>query len=212
MSCNLHNKEPMALIDHMELYFKERLPDCSIFSEDKFEIKVHKEVLYQTKYLQEMIKTLNLEPSYEKIEILCPGISKEELEIMVNFLYTGQISSHEETKSYEVCLNLTNLFGFPKEWNLDKVSSISEERIGQPKLNDIVKQAIELTNFSGKKKKELFSSKSNEIQDFEYYDDMGDTSHIDNEELDIKPNIETIEMKVEDSESYLNAEELKSME
>ena len=35
---------------------------------------------------------------------------------------------------------------------------------------------------------------------------------MDNEELDIKPNIETIEMKVEDSESYLNAEEIKSME
>ena len=35
---------------------------------------------------------------------------------------------------------------------------------------------------------------------------------MDNEELDIKPNIESIEMKVEDSESYLNAEELKSME
>jgi len=118
----------------------------------------------------------------------------------------------KKQKSYEVCLNLTNLFGFPKEWNLAKVSSISQERIGQPKLNDIVKQAIELTNFSGKKKKELISSKSNEIQDFEYYDDMGDTSHMDTEELDKKPNLETIAMKVEDSESYLNAEELKSME
>ena len=52
MGTILYNKEPLALVNSMESYFKERPPDCSLFSQDNFGIPVHKEVLYQTPFLR----------------------------------------------------------------------------------------------------------------------------------------------------------------
>ena len=110
MTCTLHNKEPMALINSMESYLKQRPPDCSLFSQHNYEFPIHKEVLYQTEYLREMITDLNFE---EKIEIMCTSIAKEELQIMVNFLYDGKISCNDQTLGSQACKNLNEMFGFP---------------------------------------------------------------------------------------------------
>ena len=100
MTSVLHDKNPIvlikkrdsyfkqALLKNMESYFKQNPPDCSLYSQDNFEFPVHKEVLYQTKYLCEFIKYTISETCCCKIEILCQSISKEELKIMVDFLYT----------------------------------------------------------------------------------------------------------------------------
>ena len=109
----LHSKEPLALVDHMELYFKERPPDCSLFSQENLEAKVHKEILYQTPYLCEMVKSVNVDSCCSKIEVLCPSISFEELEIMVQFFYSGRVSCQDQEIGYQVSKNLTELFGFP---------------------------------------------------------------------------------------------------
>ena len=61
MACAvLQNKEPQLTVENMESYFHQRPPDCSLFSEGNFEIKVHREILYQTPYMRDMIKTLDI--------------------------------------------------------------------------------------------------------------------------------------------------------
>ena len=72
MNTVLYNKEPLVLIDHMDTYFKEKPPEVSLVSKDGHEIQIHKELLYQTKFLQKVLKTASLECCNCKIEIFCP--------------------------------------------------------------------------------------------------------------------------------------------
>ena len=92
MTCTLINTESLALVENMSLYFKEKPPDCSLFSQGNFEFPIHKEVLFQTIYLCKMIQSTTSDPCCCKIEIFCPSIAKEKLKIMVDFLYSGKIS------------------------------------------------------------------------------------------------------------------------
>ena len=43
--------DPMVLVKCMDEYFKTKTPQCSLYSEDGYEIPVHCEVLYQTKWV-----------------------------------------------------------------------------------------------------------------------------------------------------------------
>ena len=138
MSSVLLDKKPVVLIKKRDSYFKQALlknmesyleqnpPDCSLYSEDNFEFPVHKEVLYQTKYLCEIIKKTISETCCCKIEILCQSTSKEELKIMVDFLYTGNISCDNATLGFLTCKNLNTMFGFP--------ISIIENQLGKSQL------------------------------------------------------------------------------
>ena len=107
------NNEPLALVNSMNSYFKQRPPDCSLFSQYNCEIKIHRELLYQTSYLRDMIKSVNMDYSCCKIEIICPLLSKSELETMVQFLYRGEISYSDEKTGAQIAKNLTEYFGFP---------------------------------------------------------------------------------------------------
>ena len=113
MDCVLFSKEPLALVNNMDSYFKETNPDCSFFSQDNCEIPIHKELLYQTKFMRSMIKSLNMDSCLSKIEIMCPSLTKAELEIIVRFLYSGEISCADNNLGNEVSNSLTQLFGFP---------------------------------------------------------------------------------------------------
>ena len=113
MGTVLYNKEPLALVSSMESYFKERPPDCSLFSQDNFEIPVHKEVLYQTSFLRRMIQSFNMDLCCSKIEILCPSLSREDLGAIVQFLYSGKISQFDSAVESKLSNILTELFGFP---------------------------------------------------------------------------------------------------
>ena len=138
MTSALLDKKPMVLIKkrdsyfkqahmkNMESYFKQNPPDCSLYSQDNFEFPVHKEVLYQTKYLCEIIKNTISETCCCKIEILCQSISKEELKSMVDFLYTGNISCDNATLGFLTCKNLNTMFGFS--------ISIIENQLGKSQL------------------------------------------------------------------------------
>ena len=69
MTCTLVNKESMTIVENnMSLYFKEKPPDCSLFSQDNFEFPIHKEVLFQTNYLCEMIQSTTSDPCFCKIK------------------------------------------------------------------------------------------------------------------------------------------------
>ena len=43
--------DPMILVQFMDVYFKTKTPDCSLYSQEGHEILVHSEVLYQTKWV-----------------------------------------------------------------------------------------------------------------------------------------------------------------
>ena len=43
--------DPMVFVKFMDVYFKTKTPDCSLYSKEGHEILVHSEVLYQTKWV-----------------------------------------------------------------------------------------------------------------------------------------------------------------
>ena len=105
----LHSKEPMALTNNMESYFKTIPPDCSLFSEGDHEFQIHKELLYQTRYMREMVKSVS---SDSRIKVFCPSLAKEELKTIVDFLYSGKILHPNEIAVSEITKSLQELFGF----------------------------------------------------------------------------------------------------
>jgi hypothetical protein len=113
MTCMVLNKAPISLVKNMKSYFKQNPPDCSLFAQDNFEFPVHKEVLFQARYLHEMIKNTTSDSCSCKIEILCQSISKEMLQIMVDFLYSGKISCDNQKLCIQACKCLNTVFGFP---------------------------------------------------------------------------------------------------
>ena len=116
LGCFLQTKEPLALVTNMDSYFQVTPPDCSLYSQDKFEFPVHKEVLYQTKVMCDMIKSTNVKDysiDYSKIEIICPSLAKEDLQVIVNFLYTGKIYGLNQYRFDQISSILNKLFGFP---------------------------------------------------------------------------------------------------
>lgn len=100
--------------DHnsLELYLKSKETDCFLYSREGVKFKIHKEILYYTKLMRNILHSTK---NYccKEIEIFCP-CSKDELESMVNFLYTGTFSSDKQISVTELNSNLTKILGFPK--------------------------------------------------------------------------------------------------
>ena len=117
MGTMLYNSEPMALVHDMDSYFRQNPPDCSLFSRDGCEFPVHTELFYQTKFMRRMIKSFSFDQcqfdSCCKIQIFCPSVMKEELNLIIQFLYTGRIFCMNEQYANSIFSNLTKLFGFP---------------------------------------------------------------------------------------------------
>ena len=111
MSCLFFNRDPLALVNNMDSYFKQVPPDCTILSSDGFELQIHKELLYQTRFMRKMLKTIEIDEN--KIEIFCPSCTKEELEIIVDFLYSGELYCMDQSVASQIFDYLTECFGFP---------------------------------------------------------------------------------------------------
>ena len=110
MDSKVYSSDPMVLVNTMDSYFKSTPPDCSIFSQDDYGILIHKELFYQTKFMRDMVNSVSAD---SKIEMICPSLSKEELKIIVDFLYNGKISHRNEKTVSQASKNLQELFGFP---------------------------------------------------------------------------------------------------
>ena len=78
--------------DFVASYFKTKSANCIMHSEDGNEFKVHKEVLSQTKLMRDILKSAA--NCCNIIEIFCP-CPKNELESVIEFLYTGNITCDE---------------------------------------------------------------------------------------------------------------------
>ena len=108
---NYFSRDPLALAKNIDSYLKLKPPDCSLFSGDNYEVPFHKELFYQTKFMQEIVKSLDC--CCCKIEIMCPSLTKQDLEIMVQFLYSGKISHFNQNCMPAIIGILTDILGFP---------------------------------------------------------------------------------------------------
>ena len=117
MGCVIINNDQLNMAKSMDEYLKSKPPDCSLFSEDGFEFPIHKELLYQTKLMRDMVKNNQL-CHCSKIDIIVPALARKKLEQIVHFLKTGELRSNKSAIS-DLLVDLTELFGFPKKIDID---------------------------------------------------------------------------------------------
>ena len=125
MNSVLTNQEPMALISYMETYLKHTTPDITLFSEEKFEIAVHKEIFYQTQLMRTMIRSANPDHCCSKVSLTCL-IPRKDLEMIVQFLYSGVAFCRNQTEANTLSENLKELFGFPQICSISNIEPISK--------------------------------------------------------------------------------------
>ena len=119
--CLTNNENVAKIEDCLDLYLKNRSSNCILYSQDGHEIKIHKEILCQTKFLREILSSARYH-CCDALEILCP-CNKQELEHLANFLYDGEIRCKSEDDCIEIQESLCKIFGFPenlKETNSNK--------------------------------------------------------------------------------------------
>ena len=142
----------ISINDYMESFFKSKGTDCILYSEDGIEFNIHKEVLGQTDFLRSILLSSN-DCGYKVIQIFCP-CSKNDLEYMVKFLYSGTISCNTEGDIFEILDNLSKIFGFPKERFLPEDYSGLEKE-------------FEITNSNEKEAKNLEIDPTESIHDIQ---------------------------------------------
>jgi hypothetical protein len=82
------------------------------WTRSSYEIPIHKELLLQTKLMQEFVKSIDC--CCCKIEVFVPSLTKEELELLVKFLYCGEVICSNKSIASKVFSNLVQFFGFPE--------------------------------------------------------------------------------------------------
>ena len=96
--------------DLQESFFKFKEADCVLYSQEGTKFKIHKEILSQTRFMQNILFS-STNVRYEDLEIFCP-CSIDDLEHMVKFLYSGKISNEENVDKDKILDNLKNIFGY----------------------------------------------------------------------------------------------------
>ena len=117
MVSTFKNENHLSIADYMTSYLKVKPPDCSLFSQDGCEISIHKELMYQTKFMRTILETNANQHCCDKLEILCPTLTDQELVDVVHFLYNGEFICPDESTASKALANLTEVFGFPKSLN-----------------------------------------------------------------------------------------------
>ena len=108
---NLKNLGPF--FDHdtfLESFLTNEKTDCILYSKDGIKFNIHKEILFQSNLMQNIMKSGHC---CQNIETFCP-CSEKELETILNFLYNGPTSFNDKTVVDQILSNLTRLFGFPQ--------------------------------------------------------------------------------------------------
>ena len=77
----------------MKPYLENKETDCVLYTQGSFKFDIHKEILYPSKLMKNIV---NENSGYGgKIEIVCP-CSENELESILGFLYNGTITCDKE--------------------------------------------------------------------------------------------------------------------
>ena len=138
MDVKLYSKDPRILITEMESYFKSNPPDCNLYSGDNYVKPVHKEIFYQTQFMRDMVKSVEPDSS---VDIICHSVSKEELDVIVDFLYNGTIFGKNEIDVYQSSMKLHKLFGFP-------IMQCQEPETHDYKIQQIANSPIEFKGYA----------------------------------------------------------------
>ena len=96
----------------MESFLKNVDTDCIVYSEEGVKFNIHKEILYQTKLMKNILEKDDC-GCRQNLEIFFP-CPENELEAVLNFLYNGTNSYNEETEVSKILFNLIEVFGFPE--------------------------------------------------------------------------------------------------
>ena len=126
----VNEQHAFSIEDYLDSYLKKKPADCVLYSEDGSEFKIHKEMLGQTEFLRQILRSAE-EQCCTMIEIFCP-CKTEDLKHLVQFLYDGEIHCENENDSHlifdnlnkimwsvEDCThNLENLLQFRRYWRL----------------------------------------------------------------------------------------------
>ena len=126
---NQHNK---TITNYLKSYLKKNPPDCILYSEDGSGFKIHKELLGQTKFMREVLKSANC---CQEIEIIFP-CSTEELGKIFEFINNGKISCANETELNKILLNIRKILGFQIEF----ASNFSSFNPTNENFIDIIKE------------------------------------------------------------------------
>ena len=156
----------MALVNYMETYLKNTKPDITLLSEDKFEITVHKEIFFQTQLMRTMIRSTDTDYCCSRVSVIC-SIPREELEMIVQFLYSGEVFFENLKDANILSENLTGLFGFPKLC----LSSKSEPKFEIASKSISKEEFFNMTNSSNRKKSRKQSMTSATIRN-EFPEDL----------------------------------------
>ena len=139
MSHLLKNDNITEIGGFLEGYLKNKSKDCILYSSDGAEFKVHKEVLGQTKFMREILKSIK-DQCCGEIEIICP-CSMEDLQKVVHFMYYGEIHCKDVYDSFKLQEDLKMMFGFPEILNIDdQIASLLRD----PSTSSILNNTLEL--------------------------------------------------------------------
>ena len=96
------NKFQNNLIEeYMDCHLKNKPPDCFFYSEDGTVFKTHKELLGQTRFMRELLKSSNC---CGITEIILPCL-KYEVDQIIEFVIHGKILCDNETEFQKVLEN-----------------------------------------------------------------------------------------------------------
>ena len=148
MGCVIFSKDQLYLAKSMDEYSRSKPPDCSLFSKDGFEFPIHKELLYQTNLMRDMVKNNQL-CHCSKIDIIVPALARKKLEQIVHFLKTGELRS-DKTAISDLLVDLTELFGFPKKidmvFEFPKPNNMEKIKDKEEAFEEFIQNDVKLEN------------------------------------------------------------------
>ena len=136
-------KNPHQIFDYEDLQeslFEMKEADCILSSEDGIEIDIHKEILFQTKFMQSIL--LSIENSCcNNIQIFCP-CPAHELEDLVKFLYSGKMIYNTDTERAKLLDNLNKIFGFSKNLHFSHEEEDTKDEDGDTFMLDLLETKL----------------------------------------------------------------------
>ena len=115
-----NNHGRLDTYNYLEIFLKNKAPDCIIYSEDGAEFKTHKELFGQTKFMRELLKS---QSCCGIMEVIFP-CSKEELGNLMNFLNEGKMECNKKIDGLKIVENLNKILGFPAAKCIEIINNI----------------------------------------------------------------------------------------
>ena len=114
--------------EFIESFLQNRKTDCILYSREGTKYDVHKEILFPTILMKNILSTDSNIGCCQNLEIFCPCPAKE-LESMLKLLYGGSIFYNSEQNVSDIVKNLTKLFGFAEGlFSEDTYLELKEEK------------------------------------------------------------------------------------